>query len=101
MKKDYSDLERFLEDYERDFEGLKGLIWIWWIFVKIGGDEKAAIAWKDKMKVCLAAVNLMTDRFSNLCMNGPLRELKEIINSSNINSRDEVWWSIVGWYLIF
>jgi len=32
----------------------------------------------------------MTDDLENTCENGPLRELKERINSSNINYKDEV-----------
>jgi len=32
----------------------------------------------------------MTQDLENACINEPLRELKEKINSSNINSRDEV-----------
>jgi len=32
----------------------------------------------------------MDDDLENTCMNGPLRELKDKINSSNINSRNEV-----------
>jgi len=32
----------------------------------------------------------MTDDLENTCENGPLRELKKKINSSNINSRDVV-----------
>ena len=32
----------------------------------------------------------MSDDLENTCENGPLRELKEKINSSNINSRNEV-----------
>jgi len=33
---------------------------------------------------------VMTDDLKNTCRDGPLEELKEKINSSNINSRDEV-----------
>jgi len=32
----------------------------------------------------------MTDDLKTTCVNGQLRELKNKINSSNINSRDEV-----------
>ena len=32
----------------------------------------------------------MSNDLENTCKNGPLRELKNKINSSNINSRDEV-----------
>jgi len=32
----------------------------------------------------------MSDDLYNTCENGPLEELKNKINSSNINSRDEV-----------
>ena len=32
----------------------------------------------------------MDDDLENTCQLGPLRDLKEKINSSNINSRDEV-----------
>ena len=31
----------------------------------------------------------MSDDLFNTCQNGPLEELKEKINSSNINSRDD------------
>jgi len=34
----------------------------------------------------------MTQDLQNTCINGPLEELKEKINSSNINSRDGVCW---------
>jgi len=43
----------------------------------------------------------MNKDLENTCINGPLEELKEKINSSNINSRDEVGWSIdwmIFWY---
>ena len=43
----YSNFERFLEEYERDFEGLKGLRWIWWMFMKIGGDEEKIRQWEE------------------------------------------------------
>jgi len=33
---------------------------------------------------------IMNDDLENTCRDGPLRELKEKINSSNINSRDYV-----------
>ena len=36
----------------------------------------------------------MDDDLLNTCKNGPLGELKKKINSSNINSRGVVWWSI-------
>ena len=32
----------------------------------------------------------MSDNLQNTCRNGPLEDLKNKINSSNINSRDEV-----------
>jgi len=33
----------------------------------------------------------MSDDLQNTCENGPLEDLKNKINSSNINSRNEVW----------
>jgi len=52
--------------------------------VKIGGDGDLISKWENKIAL------IMDQSIKNTCLNGPLEELKEKINSFNINSRDEV-----------
>jgi len=49
--------------------------------VKIGGDEDQIRKWESKIAL------IMDQGIKNTCENGPLRKLKNKINSFNINSR--------------
>jgi len=74
-----------LEEYERDFEGLKGLRWIWWIFVKIGGDEDLMRKWEelfesiDQVRIKINS-NPIENRFMDLALNGEDEELTPILS---------------------
>ena len=52
--------------------------------MKIGGDEDLIMKWENKIAM------IMDQDLKYACENGPLEELNNKINSSNINSKDGV-----------
>jgi len=54
--------------------------------VKIGGDEEKIESFQPLLDIMWDLITNVT-LVSQACINGPLEELKEKINSSNINSR--------------